>query len=522
MSDALARYRMAERQDKDALKRYKDSGAESNTLGALAKYLGLQSYWDRQGRMASQGLQMAEEGANAVRGGDLSGLGGAILGPLGYFSSPINALFPERSEIDAATDVPDWSKPVLNAASTVGQVFTPGPGEFAPAMFLGVMAKNADKVKLAKAMEMESAGASPAVIRGETGWFKGGDEKWRFEISDANATMNSPETLSLQNSYPVGATVRHDELYSNYPELRQIKVHPETGSGGGINLAERELYLGTGADLAPEIRNDYVKSVALHELQHAVQGIEGFAGGAGMSTANRSLNDYRRAAGEVEARNVQRRMNWTDSERRVAPWVTEDVPREQQIFTQSRPFERAYALPTKGLGRGMAQLADDATDAERAALAGRLEAEAAQTGGQASTVGRDQALLNLTEAPQSASIGGMGKFDFSNPGTGGSRTAVIGDTTIDYGVGRDGLVEVILVKTPKSKRGQGSARAAMQTLATEADAAGLRLGLNADPMDKGISKARLEDFYKSLGFKRNAGNKRDFTTRLEYLREPPQ
>ena len=62
----------------------------------------------------------------------------------------------------------------------------------------------------------------------------------------------------------------------------------------------------------------------------------------------------------------------------------------------------------------------------------------------------------------------------------------------------------------------------MQTLATEADAAGLRLGLNADPMDKGISKARLEDFYKSLGFKRNAGNKRDFTTRLEYLREPPQ
>lgn len=109
-------------------------------------------------------------------------------------------------------------------------------------------------------------------------------------------------------------------------------------------------------------------------------------------------------------------------------------------------------------------------------------------------------------------------FDFGNPG-GGTREARIGNTDITYGVGNDG-VEVTLVRTPKEHRGEGSARAAMQKMVEEADAAGVRLQLNADPMDKGVSKGGLVDFYKSLGFTRNAGNKRDFSTRAEYIREP--
>jgi hypothetical protein len=41
---------------------------------------------------------------------------------------------------------------------------------------------------------------------------------------------------------------------------------------------------------------------------------------------------YRRSAGEVEARNVQSRMNMTPAERRATPpWLTQDVPDEMQI-----------------------------------------------------------------------------------------------------------------------------------------------------------------------------------------------
>jgi hypothetical protein len=45
-----------------------------------------------------------------------------------------------------------------------------------------------------------------------------------------------------------------------------------------------------------------------------------------------------RLAGEVEARNVERRMHMTEEERRATPpWLTQDVPDEDQIIV----------LPTK-------------------------------------------------------------------------------------------------------------------------------------------------------------------------------
>lgn len=111
------------------------------------------------------------------------------------------------------------------------------------------------------------------------------------------------------------------------------------------------------------------------------------------------------------------------------------------------------------------------------------------------------------------------KFDFSKPSA-GTNVAKIGDTEIIYGVGKNNDVELTLIKTPKDKRGEGSARAALEQFTKEADEAGKRIMLNADPMDKATSKSGLVDFYKSLGFVRNAGNKRDFSTRAEYIREP--
>lgn len=108
-----------------------------------------------------------------------------------------------------------------------------------------------------------------------------------------------------------------------------------------------------------------------------------------------------------------------------------------------------------------------------------------------------------------------------SPG-GGGKTIKIGDTTIDYGIARDGETgEVILVKTPPSKRGQGSARAAMQQFLAQTDAAGVTMFLTADPMGKGgASKSALVDFYKSLGFRENKGRKADFRSRQAMVRDP--
>lgn len=110
-------------------------------------------------------------------------------------------------------------------------------------------------------------------------------------------------------------------------------------------------------------------------------------------------------------------------------------------------------------------------------------------------------------------------FDWT-PG-GGSKSVTVGKTTIDYGIAKDGKSgEVILVKTPAAERGEGSAREAMQQFVAEADRRGTTLFLNSDPMDKGIKKSGLDDFYKSLGFVKNTGRNKDFTSRAEFVRQP--
>lgn len=107
-----------------------------------------------------------------------------------------------------------------------------------------------------------------------------------------------------------------------------------------------------------------------------------------------------------------------------------------------------------------------------------------------------------------------------SPG-GGSKTVKIGDTSIDYGVSRDGqTAEVILVKTPEAKRGEGSARAAMEQFLRETDAQGLTVFLTPEPMAKGVFKGKLEEFYRSLGFRPNTGKRKDFRAMAAMVREP--
>lgn len=55
--------------------------------------------------------------------------------------------------------------------------------------YVGEFAKAADKSALDQAREMEQQGSTAKDIRAETGWFKGKDGKWRFEISDKDMTF---------------------------------------------------------------------------------------------------------------------------------------------------------------------------------------------------------------------------------------------------------------------------------------------------------------------------------------------
>lgn len=146
-------------------------------------------------------------------------------------------------------------------------------------IFAGRTAKTADTAALSRAMSMESQGHAPAAIWDSTGWMKGPDGNWRFEIPDAGAKLHlSPEggKIDLQDyTQPyLGEIINHPELFKAYPELEKMSVFP----------AASEAYIGAfvpttnSIELAAQNPEEFL-STALHEIQHGIQFREGFAAG---------------------------------------------------------------------------------------------------------------------------------------------------------------------------------------------------------------------------------------------------
>lgn len=261
----------------------------------------------------------------------------------------------------------------------------PGGAALKPllAIFAGVGAKTANKAALQQAVELTAMGVGPKKVFEKTGWFSGADGKWRFEIPDDRAVIN-PNIYGSglpQIGKPARAAgeVWHKELYDAYPELRDAYVRLQKGEGTG------RYFPPGGAGSSPVVQVEArtpneARSIALHELQHSIQETEGFTGGGSPESVLRRAQQviaerggdprmvdnaaaeraYRRLAGEVEARNVQTRMDMTPDQRRAAPpWATQDVPLDRQIVRQQSEVTGLQAL----------MLGPNAKNADNAALA---------------------------------------------------------------------------------------------------------------------------------------------------------
>ena len=254
-------------------------------------------------------------------------------------------------------------------------------------------ADHADEVNtrldnLSVAREMEAEKKDAKAIKLATGWERGADGKWRYEVGDVrfydglqliNRSVKTEATLDdlLEDNKDKEA------LFASYPSLKNMPVVLEDmgykGAGEynyGKGTIRLNTYLLTDDDgyftkPAVEILN--------HEIQHAIQKIEGFARGGspamvrseikkqmaevtkqirqlraegkeaeakelikknrGLYEASVSDDDfgsYKSLAGEVESRNVERRIGMSVAERRASLAAeTEDVSREDQIFLTS-------------------------------------------------------------------------------------------------------------------------------------------------------------------------------------------
>ena len=135
--------------------------------------------------------------------------------------------------------------------------------------FAGEKAITANVGKLDQAKAMLEKGADEVEIWQKTGWFKDKDGAWKFEIGDSKARLNP----NFKSGGRLSELLEHEELFKAYPELKDIKIKKISDEGG----EKLGYYDPNKKEIA--INNIGDKSTLMHEVQHAIQDIEGFARG---------------------------------------------------------------------------------------------------------------------------------------------------------------------------------------------------------------------------------------------------
>ena len=242
----------------------------------------------------------------------------------------------------------------------------------------GLKAETADKSALEKAMELEKDGTDSEKIRKETGWFKGYDGKWRFEIDNSELEfktdieknraaaielakmkaksaeiewkiVNDTATEAEENEYysldekmvqlrkwqKLSDVINHPKLFKAYPQLKDVNVYYE------ISSLNRGLYSSNGnvIMLNPMHTIDEQKEAIIHEIQHAIQGIENFANGSNLEywknlgySDEEAMAMYYNTAGEREARDASARRDYNAEQRKN---IRPDIDRKDVVFANS-------------------------------------------------------------------------------------------------------------------------------------------------------------------------------------------
>lgn len=182
------------------------------------------------------------------------------------------------------------------------------------------------------------------------------DMRPRFEIDDSVMNVRKPDLAELMsrdgNTKRLDEVIDHPELFANYPELRGVNVEFKKDLRGNAAFDGKDTIFISNKFKSP----DEVGSSLIHEVQHWVQGKEGFAGGGSYDAMLRQVEGriydlekrgdlspleamryseelsrlkgnksaeayerYKKIAGEIEAREVQARQHLTPEERDIIP-----------------------------------------------------------------------------------------------------------------------------------------------------------------------------------------------------------
>ena len=282
---------------------------------------------------AGAGLLSKEAGTTGM-----DALASVRLEPSNFISGFLSGMFGAADAPAAAAQglIPqeDMQMESLNTASNVmlGGAAPMGRGIFdydpnTARVFAGANSRTADLSALAKARELTARRRDPVDIWNETGWFKGPDGQWRYEINDAGLVVDptatqghglfpprvdqgpearaalanemldvlgaSPSEVFQETGFMRDATgklvdfgangadpklLAFPELASAYPASSSLRAS-SYASGDKSGLLGYFDRVENSIGLAGDVPDANIRSTAAHELQHFIQSQEGFARG---------------------------------------------------------------------------------------------------------------------------------------------------------------------------------------------------------------------------------------------------
>jgi hypothetical protein len=305
-----------------------------DALGKVDEYVGYDSEPDKA--MASevwQGLVATHGGLEELKkyGNEHPVYLAAELSGLGFLARQVTKMVaPAVVKAMEATEM-GVSRGLLAVENVAESVESAFPQPLGTQIFAGEIAaiRVGKSAELAKAKQLESEGVDADTIWKETGFGKGQDGKWRFEIDDSQSTLKPlAKVMDRDLAIKGNELIDYPELLKAYPELENIDVYPYkfnlapstfgyyADKGGipeiGLNpVSQKSLAEYSLDDVG---KANVKKGKTLHEFQHAVQAIEDHGSGtsvgleAGKVFVDENLPDIR-----AKINNINLKLNELDS-----------------------------------------------------------------------------------------------------------------------------------------------------------------------------------------------------------------
>lgn len=162
------------------------------------------------------------------------------------------------------------------------------------------------------ARQMEAGKKSKKDVRIATGWERGADKKWRYEIDDnindwiqgIIKNISSSKNIEADSNFPgeKNQSVSLNKLLpkiitESYPEINKMDINVTFDTNTNDSFYDGKKKINVGSKSPAMIFT--IAYNLIHEIQHVIQGIEGFARGTSTNNLNPESKKYSELENEI-------------------------------------------------------------------------------------------------------------------------------------------------------------------------------------------------------------------------------